>query len=96
LASFKLSPKRAKAYGVYEVACAHIEARDPLRDISKDGERQDALRKRLFTLEAPGPVDFDTLCDEVLASMADTWTEPGNSSKIGPLVGDEGHALDWR
>lgn len=80
---------------VYEAAWAQIEARDPFRDRSKDGERQDALRKRLFALVTPGLVDFDTLCDKVLASMPNTRTtlgELGNSPQIGPMDGDEGHA----
>jgi hypothetical protein len=41
----------------------------------------------------PGSVDFDTLCDKVLASMPNTpASDFGNSSQIGPLVGDRGHA----
>ena len=54
---------------VYEAAWAQIEARDPFRDRNEDGERQGALRKRLFALTTPGPVNFDTLCDKVLAGM---------------------------
>ena len=54
---------------VYEAAWAQIEARDPSRDRNEDGKRQDALRKRLFALATSGPVDFDTLCDKVLARM---------------------------
>ena len=54
---------------VYEAAWAQIEARDPFRDRNEDGKRQDALRKRLFALATPGPVDFDKLYDKVLARM---------------------------
>jgi hypothetical protein len=32
---------------VYQAAWAQIEARDPFRDTTKDGEHKDALRKRL-------------------------------------------------
>jgi hypothetical protein len=31
---------------VYEVAWAHVEAREPDRDTARDGERQKALRKK--------------------------------------------------
>jgi hypothetical protein len=58
---------------VYEAAWAHIEARDlyrdPRCDPQKDGAREDALRKTVFTVAGTGPVDFDTLCDKVLASI---------------------------
>ena len=67
---------------VYEAAWAQIVARDPLRNTEKDSERQPALRKRLFALAGPGSVDFDTLCDKVLASMPECWalaTVPGNA-----------------
>jgi hypothetical protein len=59
---------------VYEAAWAHIEARDLYRDSEKDGAREDALRKTVFTVSGTGPVDFDTLCDKVLASLT---TRPG-------------------
>ena len=58
---------------VYEAAWVQIEARDPFRDRSKDGERQDALRRRLFALVTPGWVDFDTLCGRVLVNMPENW-----------------------
>ena len=67
---------------VYEVAWAHLEGRDPYRDRAKDGERGEALRKLLFALVGSGQVDFDTLCDKVLASMPECWalaTVPGNA-----------------
>ena len=54
---------------VYEAACAHLVARYPDHDPEKDEERQTTLRKRLFALAEPGPVDFDVLCDRVLATM---------------------------
>ncbi len=80
---------------VHEAAWAQIEARDPFRNRNEDGERQDALRKRLFALATPGTVDFDTLYDNVLASMPDTratFSELGSSSQIDPLEVDEGGA----
>jgi hypothetical protein len=54
---------------VYEAAWAQIEARDPGRDRQKDRELEEALRKRIFALADSGHVDFDGLCDKVLASM---------------------------
>ena len=52
---------------VYEAACAQLEAREPFRDREKDGEWEEALRKLVFALVTPGKVDFDSLCDRVLA-----------------------------
>jgi hypothetical protein len=54
---------------VYEVACAYIEARDLYRDPAKDTDEDDTLRKQVFAMVGDGPLDFDTLCDRVLASM---------------------------
>ena len=54
---------------VYEVACAHIEARDLYRDLNDDGARECGVRKRVFTLAGTGPVDFDAVCDKVLESL---------------------------
>ena len=77
---------------VHEAAWAQIEARDPFRNRNEDGERQDALRKRLLALATPGTVDFDTLSDNVLASMPDTratFSELSSSPQIDPLEADE-------
>jgi hypothetical protein len=54
---------------VYEAAWAHIEARDLYRDRESDSAREDALRKTVFIVADTGPVDFDTVCDKVLASL---------------------------
>jgi hypothetical protein len=56
---------------VYEAAWAQLEAREPFRDREKDGERGEALRKRVFTFASSGKVDFDALCDKVLANVPD-------------------------
>jgi hypothetical protein len=77
---------------VYEAAWAQIIARDPFRNTEKDGERQAALRKRLFALAGPGSVDFDTLCDNVLASMSNTRTTFSELGNSRPMDGDEGQA----
>jgi hypothetical protein len=57
---------------VYETAWAHLEAREPDRDIARDGERQEALRKKIFgvaRIAGSGHVDFDTLTEVVLATI---------------------------
>jgi hypothetical protein len=73
---------------VYEAAWAQVEARDPFRDRSMDGERRDALRKWMFALATPGSVDFDTLCDKVLAIIPETWIVSIKSGSSGsPEVG---------
>ena len=74
---------------VYEAAWAQVEARDPFRDRGNDDEARSALRKRLFALATPGSVNFDPLCDKVLASMARAPARDfSNSSRIGRLAGD--------
>jgi hypothetical protein len=65
---------------VYEVAWAHVEAREPDRDIAKDGDRQKALRKRIFgiaRIAGSGHVDFDTLTEVVLATIPERSCGPG-------------------
>jgi hypothetical protein len=57
---------------VYEVAWAHVEAREPYRDTAKDGERQKVLRKKIFgvaRIAGSGHIDFDTLTEVVLATI---------------------------
>jgi hypothetical protein len=54
---------------VFEVACAYIETRNLYRDPAKDSDEEDVLRKLVFAVADNGPLDFDTLCDRVLASM---------------------------
>ena len=39
------------------------------RDPKHDAEEEDVLRRLMFTSASDGPIDFDTLCDRVLASM---------------------------
>jgi hypothetical protein len=50
---------------VYEAAWAQLEARDPQRDIAKDDERRELLRKKVFAVATPGEVEFDALLDRV-------------------------------
>ena len=57
---------------VYEVAWAHVEAREPDRDTARDGERQKALRKKIFgvaRITGSGHIDFDTLTEVVQATI---------------------------
>ena len=71
---------------VYEAVWAHVEARDLYRDTEKDGERKEAIRKRVFAFAGYGKVDFDTLYDKVLVSMSESWTAmvpPGKPPRIG-------------
>jgi hypothetical protein len=59
---------------VYEAAWAALQAREPFRDPGKDGERQESLRKLVFNNTGTGRIDFDILCDRVLANMPENWT----------------------
>jgi hypothetical protein len=78
---------------------AHLEAREPFRDRQKDGELQNALRKLVFDSTGSDKINFDALCDRVLASMPDTWMviasgEPRKSPKAlltiaGRVLADE-------
>ena len=63
---------------VYEAAWAQVEAREPNRNIELDGERQEALRKRVFACAHSGSVDFDILCESVIASQAQSELEVSN------------------
>ena len=56
---------------VYEVACRHIEARDLYCEVPKIAGQEDHLRKMVFACAASGKLDFDTLCDQVLARLAE-------------------------
>ena len=70
---------------VYEVAWAHVQARDPSRYSASDGERQEALRRKIFGLAriaGPGHIDFDTLTEVVLATIPDR-SMPEPSRRVG-------------
>jgi hypothetical protein len=54
---------------VYEAAWAAL---DPFRDRDKDSERQESLRKLVFNNTGTGRIDFDILCDRVLAMPAES------------------------
>jgi hypothetical protein len=57
---------------VYKVACLHIEACNLYRAAPYIAEEEDRLRKAIFACAASGRLDFDTLCDKVLASLTET------------------------
>jgi len=59
---------------VYKAVWAQVEALEPYRDRESDSERQDAIRKRIFAFAGCGPIDFDTLCDKVIATIPQSWT----------------------
>jgi hypothetical protein len=59
---------------VYEVAWAQVQAGQPNRDTVSVGERQEALRNKIFGVArilGSGHIDFDTLAELVLARVAD-------------------------
>ena len=57
----------------YEAAWAALEASDPFRDKAKDGERGLTLRKLIMDSTETGRVDFDILCDRLIANMPKHW-----------------------
>src|SRR6185312_11640360 len=61
---------------VYEAAWAQVESCDPGRDREKDSKRQEALKQRIFALAWTGHVDFDKLCDKVLANLSGAELAP--------------------
>jgi hypothetical protein len=76
-------------YRVYETAWSEIEADNHLRDVSKDDERKEAFRKRVFALVGTGPVDFDALYEKVMGSTFEPWIIPSGKMPRGspPSVG---------
>jgi hypothetical protein len=58
---------------VFDAAWAQLEAREPFRDRQNDGELRNALRKLVFDSAGSDKINFDTLCDRVLANMPGTW-----------------------
>ena len=69
---------------VYEVAWAHVQARDPSRYSASDGECQEALRRKMFGLAriaGPGHIDFDTLTEVVIATTSEQ-PEPELSPRV--------------
>jgi hypothetical protein len=62
---------------VYEAAWAQLPAMNLPRDEMEELDRQKNLRKRLFALARAGGVEFDTLCDMVLASYSPKVTPFG-------------------
>jgi hypothetical protein len=59
---------------VFEAAWTEISVRDPLRDLTKDAERQEKLKKLIFAVAKPGLVEFDALLDTVLACRLESST----------------------
>jgi hypothetical protein len=72
---------------VYEVAWAHVLAREPSRNTASDRARQKALRRKIFgaaRIAGPGQIDFDTLTDMVLATISDQATLEPSSRQQDP------------
>lgn len=57
---------------IYEVACRHIEARDLYLATADLAREEQALRKLVFACAANGRLEFDALCDKVLARLGGT------------------------
>jgi len=55
-------------------------ARYPIDDETKQSERRNSLRRRLFALAEPGSVEFDSLYEKVLSSY--------DPPKVTPLMGN--------
>ena len=58
---------------VCEAAWAQLEARDPFRDREQDEERREALCKLVMDQTGTDRIEFDTLCEKVLANMPEAW-----------------------
>ncbi len=57
---------------VYDAAWTHIVNNDPFRDTTRDEERKEALREKVFAL-AQGSVDFDALLNVVMSNISEPW-----------------------
>ncbi len=69
---------------VYEVAWAHVQAREPSRNTASDGARQEALRRKIFGVArilGPGHIDFEALSEVVLATISEQ-PEPERSPRV--------------
>ena len=69
---------------VYEVAWAHVQAREPSRNTASDGARQEALRRKIFGVArilGPGHIDFEALSEVVLATISEQ-PEPEASPRV--------------
>ena len=76
---------------VFEATWAQVEARYPCRKREQDETRKKALRRWLFALAGGGPIEFDTLCDRVTASLPKNWNSAeGPPRSVNSQVGDEG------
>jgi hypothetical protein len=75
---------------VYEAALAQIAAREPLSDLSKDLERQEALKKLVFVLAKPGSVEFDDLLDKVLEHAPTNSSSQPPTRPASEIEGDSG------
>ena len=71
---------------VFEVAWETIKAQDLYRDVNKDEERKQRLRRMLFVFAKPNNVDFDQLCDQVLTNLTEPWIVPPRKRR-SPKVG---------
>ncbi|HZP09302.1 hypothetical protein [Methyloceanibacter sp.] len=54
---------------VYEAASAYLEARNLYADEKTAAEDEDALRHIVFALAGRDAIEFDTLCDKVVAAL---------------------------
>ena len=71
------------AQQAYEVAWAKIVRREPKRNTTKDDERKELLRSRLFAMVCRGQDDAEALCDRVLATMPQYWPGPRRAGRAG-------------
>ena len=58
---------------VCEAAWAQLEAREPLRDREHDEQRRETLCKLVMDQTGTDRIEFDTLCEKVLANMPEAW-----------------------
>ena len=58
---------------VCEVAWARLEVHEPFRDREQDEERRGALCKLVMDQTGTDRIEFDALCDKVLANMPEAW-----------------------
>ncbi len=54
---------------VYEAASAYLEAQNLYADENKAAEEEDALRHMVFALAGRDAIEFDTLCNKVVAAL---------------------------
>lgn len=71
----------------YDLAWEKVKRSRPDRDLRKDLQRQETLRRRLFALGFASKDDAQTLCERVLLTFSDSKPSQGEEAQPSVQVG---------